>query len=114
MEGFSIKIEAELYKDITEYCKANGLKINKFCNELLKKAFMVEKYGDIPFGTFEKVEDEPKKEEIEPKEVVSEPIAPKSEPIIPQNEPIQVEEVNKEVVEAPVKPTPKPRKRVLN
>lgn len=109
MEGSTIKIEAELYKDIVEFCKANGLKINKFANELLKKAFMVEKYGDVPFGIFDETKEEPEpiKEEIEL-------ITPKIEPITPENEPIKVEETPKEIVQAPVKPAPKPRKRTLN
>lgn len=39
-----------LYNQISNYCKENGLKLNIFCTNLLKSAFKNEQYGDIPFG----------------------------------------------------------------
>jgi hypothetical protein len=51
MSKHSIQIDDnELYRNISEYCKLNNLKINKFVTELLKKQFAIEMYGDIPFG----------------------------------------------------------------
>lgn len=45
-----IEIDKRLHQDIKEYCKLNGLVMKDFVNKLLKKAFMVEKYGDKPFA----------------------------------------------------------------
>lgn len=50
----TVQIEDELYNDIKEYCKLNKLKISSFINEILKKSFLVEKYGDTPFTNFSK------------------------------------------------------------
>lgn len=50
----TVQIEDELYNDIKEYCKLNKLKIGSFINEILKKSFLVEKYGDTPFTNFSK------------------------------------------------------------
>ena len=44
-----IDIDNKLHKQIKEYCGANDLKINDFVNELLKKAFNIERYGLSPF-----------------------------------------------------------------
>ena len=45
-----IELDKRLHKDIKEYCQLNGLVMKDFINKLLKKAFMVEKYGDKPFA----------------------------------------------------------------
>lgn len=45
-----VEIETKLYNDIKLYCKINNLVIKDFINKLLKKAFMVEKYGERPFA----------------------------------------------------------------
>lgn len=45
-----IEIDKRLHQDIKAYCKLNGLVMKDFINKLLKKAFMVEKYGDKPFA----------------------------------------------------------------
>lgn len=45
----SIQISSELYDEIKEFCNLNELKLNKFIQELLKGAFMKEKYGESPF-----------------------------------------------------------------
>ena len=50
----AVQIEDKLYNDIKEYCKLNKLKIGSFINEILKKSFLVEKYGDTPFTNFNK------------------------------------------------------------
>lgn len=43
-----VKIEEKLYNSISDYCNINNLKICNFINELLKKQFMLEKYGSKP------------------------------------------------------------------
>ena len=45
-----IELDKKLHKDIKEYCQLNDLVMKDFVNKLLKKAFMVEKYGDKPFA----------------------------------------------------------------
>lgn len=45
----SIRIDDELYDKISLYCKENNLKINVFCNDILKKKLFDEMYGDAPF-----------------------------------------------------------------
>ena len=50
----TVQIEDELYNDIKEYCKLNKLKIGSYINKILKKSFLVEKYGDTPFTNFGK------------------------------------------------------------
>ena len=42
--------DEKLYTDIVDYCKENGERISDFCTKLLKGAFAVEVYGDVPFG----------------------------------------------------------------
>lgn len=43
-----MEIDKKLLEDIKNYCELNNLKPNKFVNDLLRKAFMVEKYGEAP------------------------------------------------------------------
>ena len=43
-----MEIDKQLYAEIKEYCELNGLKPRDFANNLLKKAFMEEKYGKMP------------------------------------------------------------------
>lgn len=42
-----------LYNEIYNYCKINGLKISTFVTNMLKKQFIIEQYGDTPFTTYE-------------------------------------------------------------
>lgn len=50
-KNHSIQINDEkLYMAIYEFCKANGRRLNDMCTEMLRKQFMIEQYGDIPFG----------------------------------------------------------------
>ena len=44
-----MEIDKELYKQIKEYCDLNGLKTKDYIYNLLKNAFMADKYGDKPF-----------------------------------------------------------------
>ena len=43
-----MRIDSNLKKDIENYCALNGLNADVFDNKILKKAFLVEKYGDKP------------------------------------------------------------------
>lgn len=45
--------DSKLYDKIVEYCKLNSLKISDFITEMVRKQFMIEKYGDTPFMTYE-------------------------------------------------------------
>ena len=44
----NIEIKDKLYKDIENYCTLNELDINQYINGLLKKSFMLDKYGERP------------------------------------------------------------------
>ena len=59
MSKHSISIDDKLYEEISEYCKLNSLKINAFCNKLLKNGLNTEKYGDIPFGMIPHIKEGP-------------------------------------------------------
>lgn len=43
-----MEINKKLAQDISSYCKLNGLDENKYLNDLLLDAFMVDKYGNRP------------------------------------------------------------------
>ena len=49
-----VKINSSLYSEIKEYCSLNNLKINAFVNEMIKKQFSIEKFGDEPFFNYNK------------------------------------------------------------
>ena len=54
MAKHSIQIDdSKLYESIVEYCKENGLKVSSLCTDMLRKQFLIEKFGDIPFGDFQ-------------------------------------------------------------
>lgn len=43
-----MEISKELYNEIKEYCDLNGMKTKDYINGLLKRAFMIDKYGECP------------------------------------------------------------------
>ena len=43
-----VEISDKLYKDIFSYCELNKLETGTFIEDLLKKYFMIEKYGEKP------------------------------------------------------------------
>ena len=44
-----LNIKKQLYTDIVAYCKINDINdVDKFCSDLLEKAFVSEKYGSTP------------------------------------------------------------------
>ena len=118
----NITINEELYAEISEYCKYNKLSIKDFSEKALKNAIMIEKYGDIPFGTFEKVQTEKNTEHIvavdpaseESKTVVT-VIDTEDEKIVEQQEVKAEEEAEKiaEKYKEMPKPQQKPRVRRL-
>ena len=59
----SIQINDEkLYMAMYEYCQANGKKLNELCTDMLRRQFMIEQYGDFPFGSMITKANEDKKE----------------------------------------------------
>jgi hypothetical protein len=79
-----MEINSELYSEITSYCDLNEIKdVDGFISGLLKKAFLIEKYGAAPPITVKPVL--PVKEEptVIEKPIIEEPkIEPKIEPEI--------------------------------
>lgn len=47
--------DSNLYNEICDYCKINGLKIGSFITDMLRKQFIIEQYGDTPFGKIEPI-----------------------------------------------------------
>lgn len=68
-EKHSISISDRLYSDIKEYCHLNDLKVNLFVEELIRKSFNVEKFGEKPFS---KTEDIKQDTVVEPRPIVDE------------------------------------------
>lgn len=52
MQKHRITINDSLYKELYEFCKLNNLKLTEFCNILLKKSLLIEKYGETPFVSY--------------------------------------------------------------
>ena len=78
-----LNIKKQLHTDILAYCKANEIDdVDKFCSDLLEKAFITEKYGATPQITgnknVEKKNDKPLV--YEPENPVSLPIQQPEEP----------------------------------
>ena len=59
-----ITIKDRLFKDIQSYCSINGLDIETYINDILKKSFMIEKYGEKPCVKPVKEKTEPINESI--------------------------------------------------
>ena len=79
-----MEINSELYSDITAYCDLNDIKDPAaWINGLLKKAFLIEKYGSAPPITV-KPELPVKKDEptVIEKPIIEEPKEPEKEPEI--------------------------------
>lgn len=105
-------IEEKLYAEIKEYCKLNGLKVTKYVNELLREAFMRDKYGERPQIGNKKVEKNITNEEKEVKiykieEKPEKPIENKEKKCISDKD---IKNINNEVSEK----TPKSIKIKLN
>ena len=78
-----VNIDNELYNEIKDYCRINNLKIGAYINQLLKKAFMIDKYGETPFKKENKNE---KKEKTEDKKENIKPAAPVKQTVSPIKE----------------------------
>ena len=59
-----VTIKDRLFKDIQSYCSINGLDIETYINDILKKSFMIEKYGEKPCVKPVKEKTEPTNESI--------------------------------------------------
>jgi hypothetical protein len=99
-----VTIKDKLFKDIHSYCSINGLDVETYINDMLKKSFMIEKYGNKPGISVSKKETEPINEPK--KEPISEPI--KKETVEkPKTKPIQIVQFREEDIvehEEPVEP----------
>lgn len=63
-----MKIDEKLYQEIKEFCKLNEIKdVNKYINELLKEAYMKQKWGEKPTTTTAKPKNKENKENPKPK-----------------------------------------------
>lgn len=89
-----ITISNKLYQSIKRYCDENKLKINEFVEDLLKKSFMVEKYGEAP-SVIAKREKEPTEATV--KNDYLETIEPVKQNVIeePTVEPVKTERKSK-------------------
>lgn len=43
-----VEISDKLFNDICSYCELNGIKVGELVEDLLRKAFTIEKYGERP------------------------------------------------------------------
>lgn len=55
-----MEIDKQLYAEIKEYCELNGLKPRDFIHNILKRAFMEEKYGKAPAVIRKSMAEQPK------------------------------------------------------
>lgn len=60
----SISIDLNLFNEISDYCKLNNIKISAAIENMLRKQFLIEKWGEIPQIFAEKQVEIPKQEEI--------------------------------------------------
>jgi hypothetical protein len=58
-----MQLDKELYNEIKEFCELNELKTRDFIHNILKEAFLKEKYGESPFNK-KNVDVIPNREEI--------------------------------------------------
>lgn len=58
-----MQLDNKLYQEIKEYCELNNLKTRDFIHNILKEAFLKEKYGESPFNK-KNVDVIPNREEI--------------------------------------------------
>lgn len=65
------KINTRLLGDIVQYCAMNNLDIEQFINDVLRKGFMVEKYGERP-GVLNEIQPKRTKEHQSTEVVVEE------------------------------------------
>lgn len=61
-----MNFDNKLLNDIEIYCNFNELDVDEFANNLLRKAFMLEKYGNKPSFMIKKEQPEKKEETPEP------------------------------------------------
>lgn len=106
-----IRIEKKLLDEISSYCKLNNIKdMSIFATNLLRKAFIIEKFGEKP-PFFEKKEDDNEVKETNVIEVTPEPVSeiPVSETRIVETETEQLDKVEEVVKKQEVKPIKKTR-----
>jgi hypothetical protein len=89
-----VTIKDKLFKDIQSYCSINDLDVETYINDMLKKSFMIEKYGNKPGISVPKKEteliNEPKKETVEkPKTKPIQIVKFREEDIVEHEEPVE-------------------------
>lgn len=105
-----VKINDVLYKQISEYCSLNNLKIYQYVNELLDRSFKAEKFGLKP-----QIGVKPKKNEEENKPnvfVVENSIEEKKQDIVPvyDNKKDDNDDINVLIIDNKKEDKPKKRK----
>ena len=109
-----VQISDKLYKDIFAYCELNQLETGTFIEDLIKKYFIIEKYGSRP-AIFEET-GKPKETVVAEKKLKPEPKVETKEIPIPAEVKKELEEASlKEVVNVIIedseKKEEKPKKR---
>ena len=109
----SISISSKLYNDIKNYCALNELKVNTFVEELLRKAFNVEKFGEAPFVKFREEESRQESRQSVQIETPKPPIHTKDEyvELLESRKSEPINELNDEPINEP-EPKPKKEKKV--
>lgn len=105
-----IRIEKKLLDEISSYCKLNGIKdMSVFTTNLLRKAFIIEKFGEKP-PFFERKEDDIEVKDMTMIGTVQEPVIETdiSEMQVLENEKNKVKR-DENVKEQEVKPIKKTR-----
>ena len=114
-EKHSVSIDGKLYSELKEYCDLNGLKLNIYAEELIRKQFSIEKFGATPFDRMDKPQvREPEKKVID--ELYDKSINEKVEPVIgSEPEVIGPEKKEDEPINEPIHEPisePKPKRKV--
>jgi hypothetical protein len=65
----TIKLDKRLSEDLTNYCSQNGLIVEKYCMNAIRKQLALDKYGDLNEKVADKTKpgETPKREEPETK-----------------------------------------------
>jgi hypothetical protein len=118
-----IELDKKLHKEIKEYCQMNGLIMKEYVNSLLKKAFVVDKFGETPFGNIEQKDVNNKKEEkskertLEKSSNIDAPTLERVQETLETGELVHMPSITDDTVKTvaidPLKKEKKPKKRNL-
>lgn len=99
-----MEIDKDLYNEIKKYCVLNGIKPKEYVNDLLKKAFLRDRYGEKPNFMVLPLRPEPKVEKTPAKVTVIE--AEETDRPVPEKK-VEIQEEKKETI---IEPKSKKRK----